>query len=312
MVKVSVIIPTYNRAQQVQKAVESVLIQTFRNFEIIVVDDGSTDNTEELLRKLAGIRYIRIGHSGFPAVTRNTGIREASGNYIAFLDSDDTWLPEKLEKQVILLDGNDEIGLVCTNGYKVRKGEDRKEKFFTLSSDHCGFLLDKLLKRNFVITSSVLVRKELLQMTGLFSESMDLRRSQDYDLWLRVAAVSEIYFLAEPSVVYLDAPMESVRKGFQRSQSWQVLYIILGNFCEFCASHKTAISPPVELLQMLEFTYQRKYAREKWREGHRLAGLKSAFLLGLQHPLKSLGWFFQKGRSLFRDDASNLESEEEL
>src|SRR5690349_3602213 len=109
MPKVSVIIPTYNRAQFIARAVDSVLEQTYKDFEIIVIDDGSSDNTQEILKAYEGkIRYVYQQNKGISAA-RNRGIQEAKGEYIAFLDSDDVWKPEKLSVQVAILDVNPHV-----------------------------------------------------------------------------------------------------------------------------------------------------------------------------------------------------------
>ena len=115
--KVSIIIPTYNRAKLLSRAIKSVLDQTFKDFELIIVDDGSTDNTkgvvEEFQKKDSRIKYIWQENSGAPAKPKNTGIRQARGEYVAFLDDDDEWFPKKLEKQIELFEDN--IGFVGCN-----------------------------------------------------------------------------------------------------------------------------------------------------------------------------------------------------
>ncbi len=121
---VSIIIPTYNRGALLLEAIDSILAQTYKNYEIIVVDDGSTENIEGMLEKYSGIiRYVRIPHSGHPSVGRNTGISIARGEFIAFLDSDDRWASEKLEEQVDIMDKNSNVGLVCSNAYVVKKDD---------------------------------------------------------------------------------------------------------------------------------------------------------------------------------------------
>src|SRR5437867_1708261 len=117
MPKVSIVIPTYNYGRYVVEAVESVLNQSFQDREVIVVDDGSTDDTRERLERFRGrIRYIYQRNKGLPAA-RNTGIRAARGAYVAFLDSDDLWLPEKLALQVPILDTRQQVGMVYTDAH---------------------------------------------------------------------------------------------------------------------------------------------------------------------------------------------------
>jgi teichuronic acid biosynthesis glycosyltransferase TuaG len=312
MKKVSVIIPTYNRAELVQRAVQSVLSQTYQNFEILVVDDGSTDNTAELFAGMEGVRYLKIDHSGLPARSRNFGIGAATGDYIAFLDDDDLWMPEKLEKQVQVLENRSKVALVCSNAFKVTGQTETNELYFKGFSDRCADLLESLLKRNFVICSSVMFRKSILQKTGLFSEDQIVRGKEDYDLWLRQAIVGEVCFLAEPLVIYRDQPTQSIRAEEPRSIYWLGMMKILENIRTFFASGEVVRPFPTTLMKRLDFTYRRKYAREKWREGYRRESLRSVTKLAGKFPLQSAKWIFQKAGSLFTDNISPLESEEQL
>src|SRR5438093_7506141 len=121
MALVSVIIPTFNRFRLLCRAVESVLAQTYHDFEIIVVDDGSTDESQGIFpQRFPEVHYLRIEHTGIPPIARNAGLRTAQRDYIAFLDSDDQWLPKKLELQVAVLDKNLKVGLVCSNALALK------------------------------------------------------------------------------------------------------------------------------------------------------------------------------------------------
>lgn len=198
MPKVSVIIPTFNRASYVCEAIDSVLAQTYQDLEIIVVDDGSTDDTLPVLETYGErLRLLRQKNSG-PAVARNRGIFAARGEYIAFLDSDDLWVPSKLEKQVAVLDSEPEIGLVYTDCFKGKSLED-----ITNGSGGCyaewapqsGDIFGQLTRLNLVATPSVLVRFAVLRRVGIFDPL--LRRGEDYDLWLRIAHVTKARFLPD-------------------------------------------------------------------------------------------------------------------
>ena len=125
MACVSVIIPTFNRFPFLCRAVDSVLKQTHGDVEIIVVDDGSTDETPALFsQQFSSVHYVKVEHSGLPAVARNAGIRLAKGEFVAFLDSDDEWLPDKLSQQVTALHNHPTVGLVCTNAFVLHQGEN--------------------------------------------------------------------------------------------------------------------------------------------------------------------------------------------
>lgn len=192
---VSVIIPTYNRAQVLGRAVESVLAQTHRHFELIVVDDGSSDHTREVVSQFGDcVQFVRQGNRGVSAA-RNAGIKRSHGDLIAFLDSDDEWLPPKLEKQVALFSGGDFIchteEIWCRNGKPVsQKKVHRKQG---------GWFFERALERCLISPSSVMISRSLLDRVGWFDE--DLPAAEDYDLWLRITAFHEVSFVPEPLVI---------------------------------------------------------------------------------------------------------------
>ena len=188
MEKVSIIIPTYNREKKIVKAIESVLNQTYKNFELIVVDDGSTDKTKSVVESFKDprIKYYFQENSGRPAVARNTGIKNCSGSLIAFLDSDDEWLPTKLEKQIKKMKDNKEADVVtCLCIFKNESNNTENKKDFY---NYSGKFFDRLFYTLDSMTpSSVLVKKEILDKVGLFDESKMCAGVEDFDLWLRIA-----------------------------------------------------------------------------------------------------------------------------
>lgn len=198
----TVIIPTYNRADLLIEAIKSVLHQSFTQYEIIVVDDGSVDSTKDLIKNYSNhVIYIPIPHSGLPAKARNVGVENAKGKYIAFLDSDDQWCEDKLEKQIKMLQEHANIGLICSNAFIIDNSSKSRLFFpydtFNSKRDYYG-----LIKDNFIITSSCIVKKELLERVGPFSEDNILRGIEDYNLWLKVGMVSDIYYMHEPLCFY--------------------------------------------------------------------------------------------------------------
>lgn len=199
---VSVVIPTHNRADLLPRAIESVLNQTYSNFEIIVVSDGSTDNTEEVVKKYLGkdtrIKFISYSPARGGNVARNTGIDASEGEYVAFLDDDDEWLPQKLEKQVALLDYDEKIGLVYTGVHIIYVNEN--VEYNSMSKEH-GDLRKRILIDNCVgTTSTVILRKSILQESGMFD--VELKALQDFDLWIRVAQNSKVEVIPEPMINY--------------------------------------------------------------------------------------------------------------
>ena len=195
---VSVIIPTYNRRKMLQEAITSVLIQTYTHLELLVVDDGSNDGTEAMVKAYTDprITYIFQPHQGVSRA-RNRGILTAQGTYIAFLDSDDLWLPDKLARQLTLLQHEPEIPLVHTEEIWVRNG--RRVNPQKKHQKAGGEIFDKALPRCIISPSAALIRRELFAEIGLFDEA--LPACEDYDLWLRVTARYPVAFLPEPLII---------------------------------------------------------------------------------------------------------------
>jgi glycosyltransferase involved in cell wall biosynthesis len=203
MVTVSVIVPTYNTITYLPDAIESILKQTFEDFEIILVNDGSTDSTAQWAKKLTDprIRYIHQENKGLSAA-RNTGIDLAQGRYIALLDADDLWVPTKLEKQVALLDANPEVGMVHSWALFI-DGQGRSTGRIWKTQAQ-GMALSHLLHRNDVAVSSVLVRRECFALVGGFDTS--LRSLEDWDMWLRLAVHYPIAVTQELMAYYRQIP----------------------------------------------------------------------------------------------------------
>ena len=200
---VSIIIPAWNAERYVKEAVESALAQTHPNCEVIVVDDGSTDGTKTVLEPYIRdkrIVYIHQANKGL-AGARNTGIRAARGEYIALLDSDDTFKPEKVAKQVRALEEHAEYG-VCYSDLMHFTDSEPREFFHHRYTYLSGNLFEPLLHKQFINPLTVIARKAVFERSGYFDET--LRRSEDWDLWLRWAHAG-ITFL------YLDEPLAYYR-----------------------------------------------------------------------------------------------------
>ena len=201
--KVSVIIPTYNRAHLLPQAIDSVLNQTFKDFELIIVDNYSSDNTESVVKSYDDkrIRYFKNQNNGLIGVNRNYGIQKSRGEFIAFLDDDDLWLPEKLEKQVKLLNSNQELGLVYSDIYIIgSNGNLLKDTYFHRVKPFRGNVFNELLVVNFICNLTVVVRKEALSKVGVFDLKYVI--AQDYDLWLRLVECYPVDFIEQPLAKY--------------------------------------------------------------------------------------------------------------
>ena len=197
---VSVIIPTYNRAHLVGWAIQSVLDQTYQDFEIIVVDDGSNDNTKGVVKSFKDSRvcYVRHEQNEGGAAARNTGIKVAQGKYIAFQDSDDEWLPEKLEKQMkVFVNAPAKVGVVYTGFWRI---EGYRKTYIPSAkiNQKDGDIHNELLKGNFVNTPTAVVRKECFKKIGMFDER--LPRRQDWDLFIRISKTYYFICIDEPLV----------------------------------------------------------------------------------------------------------------
>jgi glycosyltransferase involved in cell wall biosynthesis len=202
---VSVILPTYNCANFLPHSIQSILSQTYDSYEIIVVDDGSTDNTKEVLNPfMQRISYIKLEQNkGLPAA-RNIGIKSALGKYIAFIDADDIWLPEKLQTDIKYFETHSEISMVYSKHINIEEngrhldGDTRKR----LPSGN--IFIQLFSEQNFIITSSVVVKKDVFETTGLFDEQ--LFNCQDWDMWLRITFYFKVAGINKTLVKYRHNP----------------------------------------------------------------------------------------------------------
>ena len=200
---VSIITPAFNARATIGYTIESVLSQTFSDFEMIIVDDGSTDNTAQLINNIKDERIVYIFQSNKDrAEARNHGIGIARGDYIAFLDSDDLWMQDKLEKQVPLLDENPEIGLVYSDLYYFahQTGEDLLQYSKKVKLHKGTVPVRLIIERNFIQSPTPIIRREVFEEVGLFDTC--LIPVEDWDMWIRIVAKFPIDFIDEPLARY--------------------------------------------------------------------------------------------------------------
>ena len=219
---VSVIIPTYNRKHTLKRAIQSVYMQSLLPYEVIVVDDGSNDGTKEWVKqKYPNVKYIYQKNSGVSSA-RNKGIKIARGDWIALLDSDDEWLPNKLSEQINKIKSNLDVKILHSNEIWIRNGvrvnQMKKHKKFG------GYIFEKCLDICRISPSSVLLKKEILNDIGTFDES--LKVCEDYDLWLRITSKYPVCFLDIPLIKKYGGHSDQLSKAhdgieFYRIQSLQ-------------------------------------------------------------------------------------------
>jgi teichuronic acid biosynthesis glycosyltransferase TuaG len=218
MPAVSVIIPAYNAEAFLARAIRSVEAQSFRDFEIVVIDDGSTDGTAEVALGFSSVRCVRGSHGG-EAAARNRGLEEARGELVAFVDADDEWLPEKLARQVAFMES---VGssFSYTDSYVIRG--DRRQRYSTLARPHRGQILapliDDWLDQAFITNNTVVASRALLQGVAGFESGLPTASNADYGLWLKLA-------LRKTRFDYLDEPLALYHRGHPSDSSDSVTMV---------------------------------------------------------------------------------------
>lgn len=200
IVNVSVIIPTYNYVEFICDSIESVINQTYKDFEIIVVDDGSTDNTSEVVKKYKDKISYFYKENGGPSSARNYGIKNAKGEFICFLDADDIFIPEKLELQVKYMEDHkdDNIGLIYSDYYCVSRRLKITDYYESIGFSSQKEAVMYLLNYNYINTSTVMIPKACIEKKGFFNEKY--RYLEDYDLWLRLGCNYKFGYINKPLV----------------------------------------------------------------------------------------------------------------
>ena len=215
---ISVIIPTFNRKETLKRAIQSVLMQSYTPYEIIVIDDGSDDGTKEWLKdNFPNVKYIYQMNSGVSSA-RNKGIKFARGDWIALLDSDDEWLPSKLKDQANEIELNPAAKFLHTNEIWIRNGvrvnQMKKHKKYG------GYIFEKCLDMCRISPSSVLIKKDIFDEIGMFDET--LKVCEDYDLWLRFASKYPVHFLDQPLIKKYGGHSDQLSKVDDGIESYRI------------------------------------------------------------------------------------------
>ena len=215
---ISVIIPTFNRKKTLKRAIQSVLMQSYTPYELIVIDDGSDDGTKEWLKdNFPNVKYIYQMNSGVSSA-RNKGIKFARGDWIALLDSDDEWLPSKLKDQANEIELNPAAKFLHTNEIWIRNGvrvnQMKKHKKYG------GYIFEKCLDMCRISPSSVLIKKDIFDEIGMFDET--LKVCEDYDLWLRFASKYPVHFLDQPLIKKYGGHSDQLSKVDDGIESYRI------------------------------------------------------------------------------------------
>lgn len=229
---VSITICTYNRAKMIIKAIQSALHQTYGNIEIIVVDDASTDNTEEIIKTIKSeksIKYFKNSKNLNIAGTRNNTIKKSNGKYIAILDSDDYWLDrDKILKQVKFLENNPDYALIGSNAIQIDKDDKEIGEILVLSDNNS--IKNNLLIKNEFVHSTILYRKDVIMKCKLFDENKS--PFEDYDLILKIGKKHKLANLNEKTTAYrIHQEGESKKINFRKKSVF--LFIILKNILHY-------------------------------------------------------------------------------
>jgi glycosyltransferase involved in cell wall biosynthesis len=222
--EVDIVITTYNRAHILPETLWSVAAQTYPHWRCWIAEDGETEKTQEAIRPfLADARFIYAPgeHAGFPAVPRNRAIRQGNAPYIASLDDDDLWLPEKLDRQVDFLKTHPACVLVGCNTFRWNGIDPWEESPLYYKKERLGKIdYRALLRQNYIVHSSAVLRRSALEQAGLYNEALDPPIGEDYEAWLRIAALGNIWVLPEPYVIFRQTPKTYYPK-LDRAKNYQ-------------------------------------------------------------------------------------------
>ena len=280
---ISVVIPTYNHARYLGRALQSVLDQTYTHWEIIVIDNHSTDNTEEVMAGFTDkcITYLKIHNNGVIAASRNAGIRVAKGKWIAFLDSDDWWKTDKLQACFDCI--NEKVDLVYHDlEIVVDQFQLFSRKIVKSWQVRTPVLMDLLLKGNAIVNSSVVVRKSVLQQIGGISESVEMIAAEDYNTWLRIAQLTEQFVYLPRSLGYYLTHNQSIS---QKDMSVPARRAVADFIPMLSASQRLKLEANFRFIKGKFNYYADNYAEAKedllfgTKRGYLMLRIKSAVLL---------------------------------
>jgi len=246
-ITVDVIIATYNRTDTLVKALDTVQNQSFSNWQCWIAEDGETQDKLEVVKPFLEddrFNYLPGEHAGFPATPRNRAIRKGNGKYVAILDDDDLWLPEKLEHQVKFLESHPNCTLLGCNALRwtgAGKWDNCPLYFKNYKEGEMNY--ESMFSQNYIVHSSSILRRTALEQAGLYNETLNPPIGEDYELWLRVGALGQIWVLAEPCIVYRETPL-TYYKTLNRCQKYKAMANIFESALKGSGSIPSPLSYP--------------------------------------------------------------------
>jgi glycosyltransferase involved in cell wall biosynthesis len=270
-ITIDIIVPTYNRSDLLPETLKSVQGQSFSNWQCWIAEDGETKETLDAIKPfLEDNRFIYLSgeHAGFPATPRNRAIRKGNAQYVAILDDDDLWLPEKLEKQIEFLGGHPNCVLLGYNAFRwPGTGKWEESPLYFKKNMQKKVSYKAFLRQNCIIHSSAILQRTALEQAGLYNESLKPPIGEDYELWLRVGVLGEIWVMPEPYVVYRETPYSYYYK-LNRKQNYQAA----ANVFEAALSGTGDIPSPLAYPENSHFAAACRRERDFYRAGPRFLG----------------------------------------
>ena len=267
---VSVILPTFNRADFIANSVKSLISQTYKNLEIIIVDDGSTDDTENIIKNFKDerIKYIKLNENHGANYARNTGLKIAQGQFITFVDSDDEFKDVKIEEELKILSQNESTGLIYSWFYRCHNEDVKEEYKLSLEPKFGGNIFNELLYKNVIGNPSPLIRKECFDKVGKFDENM--QSCQDWEMWIRISKDYNIEYLDKPlmkttihvsqissNIGYKIQGMEYIykkyRSYFNNNKKLSLFFRKIGNFYSLNNERKKSIEYYIQSIKVDPF-----------------------------------------------------------
>jgi len=268
---VDVIIATYNRPELLKETLRSVAGQTYPHWTCWIIEDGETEETCNAVQPFLEddrFHYLPGEHVGFPTAPRNRGIRMGNAEYIAILDDDDLWLPEKLERQVEFLNSHPDCVLLgCNAFYWSGTGSWRECPLYFRKNMQSRIRYSELLRYNCLVHSSVVMRRTAIEQAGLYNENLDPPVGEDYELWLRIGALGEMCVFPEPYVVFRKTPTTFYSK-LNRVQNYQAA----ANVFDTALTDTGDIPSPLSLPEKARFAEACRRERDFYRAGPRFLG----------------------------------------